>query len=552
MSEENEIDMNWNGDKDLAMMISYIKEPIWNEGKDDLFVKCHLRELLQKCSGGKIIKMLKNILSPEEKSALVETELDSFFRNQAQFFKNHMKTKNEPDCSDQVKIKVEPVSEENHVELNHNTGQKRPCAENTASKISAVTSFYKTTTTGIPFRQPPEVHQDPLHKVNHFSNKECVISRFPNLAEQIFQKLNDQDLYKCLKLSRSWKKFIEHEKFYWIRIIISISTDTNCSGFSWRRDILEKLLDNLDEKVVTEIGAAACETRRHKERFYRNIFYFAFVSGQTEFLKKLFHHPEFLNYAIDVKEFIEAIILYHAAERGDLEVFQFVIQNAMKKNPGMHYMYLSTSVPGVSENTPLHVAAENGHLAICQIIIPYLKYGRNPKNKSLGRTPLELAASNGHFEVCKLFVSRVKIWNPENSDKQTPLHSAAKNGHFDICELILSNIKDSSPRDLFYETPLHYAAKNGHLSICELLVTKVGDKNPKSASGMTPLHYAAKNGFVAICKLISETVTYIHPQDNLGFTPFQLAEQNGHFEICQLFERNPKRRKLEKIDYCFR
>jgi hypothetical protein len=25
MSEENEIDMNWNGDKDLAMMISYIK-----------------------------------------------------------------------------------------------------------------------------------------------------------------------------------------------------------------------------------------------------------------------------------------------------------------------------------------------------------------------------------------------------------------------------------------------------------------------------------------------------------------------------------------------
>ena len=83
-------------------------------------------------------------------------------------------------------------------------------------------------------------------------------------------------------------------------------------------------------------------------------------------------------------------------------------------------------------------------------------------------------------------------------------------------------------------------------------MTKVGDKNPKSASGMTPLHYAAKNGFVAICKLISETVTYIHPQDNLGFTPFQLAEQNGHFEIFQLFERNPKRRKLEKIDYCFR
>jgi hypothetical protein len=47
MSEENKTDMNWNGDKDLAMMISYIKEPIWNEGQDDFYVKCHLRELLQ-------------------------------------------------------------------------------------------------------------------------------------------------------------------------------------------------------------------------------------------------------------------------------------------------------------------------------------------------------------------------------------------------------------------------------------------------------------------------------------------------------------------------
>ena len=65
MSEENEIDMNWNGDKDLAMMISYIKEPIWNEEQNDFYVKCYLRELLQKCSGGKIVEMLKNILSPE-------------------------------------------------------------------------------------------------------------------------------------------------------------------------------------------------------------------------------------------------------------------------------------------------------------------------------------------------------------------------------------------------------------------------------------------------------------------------------------------------------
>ena len=126
MSEENKTDMNWNGDKDLAMMISYIKEPIWNEGQDDFYVKCHLRELLQKCSGGKMVEMMKNILSPEERSALVKTDLESFFQNQVQSFENHMRTKTEPNSSDKVEVKIEPISEENHAEMNSKTERSKP------------------------------------------------------------------------------------------------------------------------------------------------------------------------------------------------------------------------------------------------------------------------------------------------------------------------------------------------------------------------------------------------------------------------------------------
>ena len=514
MSEDNDIDMNWNGDKDLAMMISYIKEPIWNEGKDDLYVKCHLRELLQKCSGGKIIKMLKNILSPEEKSALVETELESFFRNQAEFFKNYMKTKNEPDFSDQVKIKVEHISEENQKK----TEQKRQCTENTASEISTFTSFQKTKITSVQFKHPPEVHQDPLHKVNHFSNMECVISRFPYLAEQIFQKLNDQDLTKCLKLSRSWKKFIEHEKFYWIRIIVAISHHIRL-----RRGSLEQLLKSSNGQVVKKIGVAACETRRkHKQGYYRNVFYFALVSGQTELLKKLLNS--------EPSNAGEIIVLSHAARRGDLEIIQFITENSFEKNLKIH------------ESTTLHIAAENGHLTIVELIISHLTQ-KNPRNKRL-RTPLDLAAENGHFDIFQLIMENFKKKNPKNRGQETPLHYAAKNGHFDICKLITKKVKGKSPKDSSGDTPLHYAAANAHFDICELLITKVKDKNPKGTLGMTPLHYAAKYGYFAICKLISESVEENYPQDDLGYTPLQLAEQNGHYEVCQLLQRNPKRRKI--------
>ena len=363
---------------------------------------------------------------------------------------------------------------------------------------------------------------------------ENVPLRFPHLAKQICQELCNLDLIKCKELSRSWKKFIEDEKFYWIRIIIQTTT---C--FILKRDNLAHLLKNSNGEVVQKIGVAACETiRKQTEGWYRNIFYYALVSEQTEFLKKLLIRSKIQDvWAVYNGRAInhEYILLYQAAERGDLVIFQFIIQNSIEKYPKVF-------AQGPFENTPLHIAAENGHLGIVELIIPHLTQ-KNPKNKKL-RTPLDLAAENGHFDIFQLIMENVKQKNPKNGGKLTPLHYAAKNGHFDICKLITENVKNNSPKDLSDDTPLHYAAGNAHFDICELLITKVKVKNPKGTFGMTPLHYAAKYGYFAICKLISESVEDYYPQDDLGYTPFQLAEQNGHYEVCQLLQRNPKRRKI--------
>ena len=95
MAIETDMDMIWNINKELSLVLSCIKSPIWYEEKCDFENKCLLRELLQKCSGNKIVKMLKEILSAEEKIALVDAELDSFFQNQAKCFAYHMKVKSE-------------------------------------------------------------------------------------------------------------------------------------------------------------------------------------------------------------------------------------------------------------------------------------------------------------------------------------------------------------------------------------------------------------------------------------------------------------------------
>ena len=119
MSEEKDMDMYWNSDTDLAILISGIKSPIWIEGQEDCYINCHIREFLQKCSGGKIVKMLKSVLSTEEKSALVKPELELFFQLQAESFENHMKIKNKPDFCSDIKIKNEPISVESDKEMSN-------------------------------------------------------------------------------------------------------------------------------------------------------------------------------------------------------------------------------------------------------------------------------------------------------------------------------------------------------------------------------------------------------------------------------------------------
>ena len=63
----------------LEKLVSNIKEPIWFREKEDFNAKCLIRDFLQKCSSDKIVEMLKNILSVEERMGLVKTEMESFF-----------------------------------------------------------------------------------------------------------------------------------------------------------------------------------------------------------------------------------------------------------------------------------------------------------------------------------------------------------------------------------------------------------------------------------------------------------------------------------------
>ena len=80
--------------------------------------------------------------------------------------------------------------------------------------------------------------------------------------------------------------------------------------------------------------------------------------------------------------------LHLAAQRGRLEVCKLIMENLTNKNPANKH-----------GSTPFHFAAKAGKLAVCQLMIENLT-DKNPASKSSGLTPLHHAAEFGHVEVC--------------------------------------------------------------------------------------------------------------------------------------------------------
>ena len=100
---------------------------------------------------------------------------------------------------------------------------------------------------------------------------------------------------------------------------------------------------------------------------------------------------------------------------------------------------------------------------------------KNPANIS-GLTPLHGAAQNGHLEVCKYLMNKVDNKNPAENTGTTPLHCAADRGHLEICKFIASQIDNKNPANnqgtgpsqLFINTILDLA--NDQLFINDILV----------------------------------------------------------------------------------
>eukprot|EP01100_Stratorugosa_tubuloviscum_P015270 TRINITY_DN865_c0_g1_i1.p1 TRINITY_DN865_c0_g1~~TRINITY_DN865_c0_g1_i1.p1 ORF type:complete len:217 (-),score=57.39 TRINITY_DN865_c0_g1_i1:54-641(-) len=151
-------------------------------------------------------------------------------------------------------------------------------------------------------------------------------------------------------------------------------------------------------------------------------------------------------------------VLYKTSETGDFKKTKEILN----KYPQL-----------INKDSPLYLAAGNGHLKICNLLI---ENGADVNQGGYHNTPLYLAARNGHFEICNLLIENGVDINKGYYEYATPLCIAVQNGHFEICNLLIEKGADINKGYYYFEKecgiPLNVAAENAQFQIFKLLIEK--------------------------------------------------------------------------------
>ena len=355
---------------------------------------------------------------------------------------------------------------------------------------------------------------------------EVISLRFPHLSEKIFKLLGNQNLIKCMEVSRMWCSHLQVQKFVQIRIIKAI-----VKQFDDVEEIWNNVFKNTSTETITELKLAAQEFYIAFETAYNRLnhglspIHIAAGVSNIDLLKKL-QEKTTDKFPRNQEGWTP---LHAAAEFGNLKTFKMIFDKVDDKNPSADFG------PVANTWTPLHSIAIRGHLKMFKLVINRIE-DINPTTNGL-TTVFDLAAFHGHFKICRFMMDKLE-GSYNMVDLRPSFHSAAQGGHVKICELFMNLFENKNPGQHNGWTPFHEAAWFGQLEVCKLFMEEIEETNPKRNDGATVLHAAAYGGHSNVYEFLMNKFDDKNPSCNDGLTPLHTAAANGHVEICEMILKN--------------
>eukprot|EP00465_Bigelowiella_longifila_P008093 CAMPEP_0185278694 /NCGR_PEP_ID=MMETSP1359-20130426/61663_1 /TAXON_ID=552665 /ORGANISM="Bigelowiella longifila, Strain CCMP242" /LENGTH=288 /DNA_ID=CAMNT_0027873301 /DNA_START=3 /DNA_END=869 /DNA_ORIENTATION=- len=162
-----------------------------------------------------------------------------------------------------------------------------------------------------------------------------------------------------------------------------------------------------------------------------------------------------------------------------------------------------------------------------------------------GRVPLHLAAANGHLEACKVLLAHHADLSHQDRAGRTPLLEAVENEHDQVIELLLEK-KATLDLENTGEC-LCNAAFRGDVNLIERLCIAGADVDSGDYDKRCALHLAAAEGQLNVCKVLVEAKADVDVRDRWGESPIESALQANHKTVFQYLCRFSKRERIKKM-----
>ena len=161
---------------------------------------------------------------------------------------------------------------------------------------------------------------------------------------------------------------------------------------------------------------------------------------------------------------------------------------------------------------------------------------------SNGDTPLHLAAAHGQLAVAQYLLHEVKC-SPylANNDGQNSLHLAAKHGNMDILKLLVEAAK--MEKEVYSCAIVRKHPADSEQAIISLSPPAVSDWNASLAvviatgdyNGDTMLHLATAHSHLKVVQYLLHVLKYTpYLTNSEGNTALHLAAKHGHFEVLKM------------------
>mmetsp|Transcript_40755 Transcript_40755/g.53679 ORF Transcript_40755/g.53679 Transcript_40755/m.53679 type:complete len:737 (+) Transcript_40755:190-2400(+) len=189
---------------------------------------------------------------------------------------------------------------------------------------------------------------------------------------------------------------------------------------------------------------------------------------------------------------------------------------------------------GYNSYTPLHLAAENGHLHVVKMLIEKYQADGNTKN-DFGSTPLHVACRRGNIEVVRYLCNRAKVdIEAKTSDGYTSFMESCVYGNYILVDYFIKQHDIDPNYSGLGDSALQLAAGKGRLAVVEVLLRRGADPNIQSENGNTALHYACQNGHFEVSKKLLSHGADPQIVNESQLTAFNTAFRGGHTPIIQL------------------